>query len=64
MGLVTAFLQLLVDDAVSDHPILHDEAWQFLEDRMAVNFWCSLAGIDAVVFQEHVHQLQRARGPG
>jgi hypothetical protein len=61
---VTAFLQLVVDDLLGDHPLLRAEASQFLEDRVAVNFWCSLGGVDATAFLERAEQLQRARGPG
>jgi hypothetical protein len=64
---VAAFLSLLVDDLVSDHATLRTEAWQFLEDRVAVRFWCSLVDLDDAAFLERTAQLdraQQAKGPG
>jgi hypothetical protein len=63
-GLVVAFLQLVMDDLMSDHATLRTEAWQFLEDRMAVRFWCSLVNLDDTAFLERTAQLERAKGPG
>jgi len=50
-----------VADAQGDNADWRTEARWFLRDAQAVEFWCSLADIDAEAFQEHV---QRALGPG
>jgi hypothetical protein len=63
-GLITAFLRQVVDDFAGDHPLLRAEAAQFLEDRAAVRFWCSLVDLDDTAFLERAAQLQGARGPG
>jgi hypothetical protein len=60
IGLVTAFLRQVVTDLASADVHVRTEALLFLEDRPAIVFWCSLAGIDTEAFLDHV----RARGPG
>jgi hypothetical protein len=64
VGLVTAFLQLVVSDYESDHALLKSQAQEFLQDRMAVRFWCSLVDLDDAAFLERTAQLGRAKGPG
>jgi hypothetical protein len=59
--LVTAFLRQVVTDLTSDDAHVRTEALWFVEDKPALTFWWSLAGIDPEAFVEHV---QRARGPG
>jgi hypothetical protein len=58
---VTAFLQQVVADFVSDHALLRAEAAQFLDDRAALEFWTSMVGVDAQAFLE---RAQQAKGPG
>jgi hypothetical protein len=64
LGLITAFLALVVEDAGSPNPALRTEALWFLADDQALAFWLDLAEIDHQAFRERIQHVQRAQGQG
>jgi hypothetical protein len=59
--LIGAVLHQAVTDAQSARPAIRADAHAFLSDPQQVEFWTTLAGLDAAAFQARAAALLRPR---
>jgi hypothetical protein len=58
--LCAAFLRQIANDLQSEVGFLRSEARQFLEDERALEFWCSMAGLETETVRMRLERCTRA----